>query len=1274
MRFLPNGPKIPDELLEARDQGEVVFLCGAGVSYPAGMPTFLGLTEYVVKGLVGTDKDTPAWAMLSRCGDENIPADQRPSLDKVFGLLRKDFTADDINALIEECLETNPEADFSAHETILRLSKGGDDQPQIVTTNFDLLFEEAAGRQLTTYAYPSLPNLAAKQSINGLVYLHGRISPEIRQEGDQQRLVVSSADFGRAYLADGWATDFMRDLLDRYVVVLLGYSANDPPVRYLLEGLSNQGYGNRDSLFTFDSGTEEEVQERWKDRGVQALAYPEDDKHSALWKTLSAWADRADNPRLWRRRIVDLAKQGPRNLEPHERGQVASLVRTDIGAKLFADTSPPLSGEWLCVFDHRVRYGRVGRSSDGTQPNFDPLAEYGLDEDPPRPPSTWGQTGHSGDDLLSLRTTERPTNTSTRLAGPEFKFIAPLPPRLTYLADWIVKIAHEPVAPWWAAKYPTLHPYLLGWIERRVRQANDETLHLTQPIWKLLIEKFRAPVDDAVHSSWYGTLDRIETEGWTNGVLRSFEQNSTPYLKVTSFSIAGSRPPLGPWSEIHWDRIVEFEPAFPSTRHKPPEIPNDILPAVYQILRRHLELAAGLLEDIGARYWQTATFYPEAKPGEPYLSERNAYLLWFRSLFDCMVEAQPELLRADIALWPQEEPFFFNKLRLWVWTFETLFSGDEVADGLLSSSDEAFWKKKERRELLWLLRRRWRDLPTGKRERLEQRVVDGRARYDGEGEDDYNQDRSGRSAAILGWLIIQGCELSDDTQKALSALRSADPRWCPEWDETADESYDGKGGSVRTDSDPSRILNVPLDQIVPLAKEYTRRPFGELTDYRPFDGLVKKHLSRAVAALMNAARHDCYPVEFWRAAMHNWPNGTRQRLVWLFGARLARLPSEIVFKLRGDAFFWINKRLPALAAQDQLRALSILDVLLNKLFEGEAEAAEEGSRDAQSTARPPDRSRKSFERVPGSPVGLAAELLIDLVDSQNIEKGSGLPSEITLRLERLIAAPGEGSDHAVHTIARQLRWLDSIDPEWTRRTIVPLFNFEHPSAEPAWNGFLFHDGTPPEPELFSLLKCNFLKAFSYALKDDWNDHVSRHLHKFLVIGCFWHQNNPVYISFEEVRRALRQTDNKGRAHTIYVLSIIVHSKVWTSFGKPFLEKAWPKEMHFRTEQTSQMFVAWAAEAGDLFPDVVHGIRLHLAPISDHDMYAHNLVQQHDGEGSELPRRFPDDALALLDKLVPDNPDRIPYGLDTAIEMIAEAKPSLRRDDRWRRLESVTLRR
>ena len=35
MQFITNGPDIPDVLLQAHEEGRVVFFCGAGISYPA---------------------------------------------------------------------------------------------------------------------------------------------------------------------------------------------------------------------------------------------------------------------------------------------------------------------------------------------------------------------------------------------------------------------------------------------------------------------------------------------------------------------------------------------------------------------------------------------------------------------------------------------------------------------------------------------------------------------------------------------------------------------------------------------------------------------------------------------------------------------------------------------------------------------------------------------------------------------------------------------------------------------------------------------------------------------------------------------------------------------------------------------------------------------------------------------------------------------------------------------------------------------------------------
>ena len=544
-------------------------------------------------------------------------------------------------------------------------------------------------------------------------------------------------------------------------------------------------------------------------------------------------------------------------------------------------------------------------------------------------------------------------------------------------------------------------------------------------------------------------------------------------------------------------------------------------------------------------------------------------------------------------------------------------------------------------------------------------MVNGRAKYNGESEEDFEQRRASGSATVLDWLINQGCELGGETRSVLPSLRSADPRWRPEWAETADRSRDVRVRWVGTDSDPSPIIDAPISQIIPLARQHTRRAFPEPTVYSPFEGLVEQRPVRAVAALTHVARRGDYPAEFWRSALQKWPDEARCRLSWLFGARLARLPSEIVVELGHDVFGWLRKYLPKLVAQDQRRALDIFDALLDKLFKGGAEVTKSRIGNTYIGGKRQDRSRKTLNHAINAPVGEATELLIELLNSQGLGERAGVPPEIKSRLKRLFGAPGEGADHAVCSVAHQLDKFNYVDPEWVRTTIVPWFNLEHPASESAWNGFLY-DNRLPEPELFSLIKSDFLAAVVHAA--GW-----KQLHKLLVLGCFWHQDNDAYIAFEETRQVLQKTNANGRAHSLWFFTRIVdENHAWRRFGKPFLEKAWPKESLFQAEHTSQHLVALAKGAGDFFPEVVQTILPYLVPSSQNGGFVSSLARQSDEEMGGLPTRFPDATLMLIDKIIPDDPDRVPYDLDLLTEMIAEAKPSLRQDSRWRRLKALAL--
>ena len=106
MRFIENGPSIPDELLNARDRGRVVFFCGAGVSRArAGLPDFFGLAEAVIREL-GVPEDSDACKVLDKAreiGDE-LSVTGLISADRVFGLLEREFTVADIQAAVAKSL------------------------------------------------------------------------------------------------------------------------------------------------------------------------------------------------------------------------------------------------------------------------------------------------------------------------------------------------------------------------------------------------------------------------------------------------------------------------------------------------------------------------------------------------------------------------------------------------------------------------------------------------------------------------------------------------------------------------------------------------------------------------------------------------------------------------------------------------------------------------------------------------------------------------------------------------------------------------------------------------------------------------------------------------------------------------------------------------------------------------------------------------------------------------------------------------------------------
>ena len=682
MRFFEEGPSIPDQLLERRDQGRVVFLCGAGVSLNSGMPTFYHLVKYVVDFF-----DPPTGSSIESAfkpwveDDESGKDRPKTPLDQIIHLLYQEYGRKGVNTLVTERLRTTTPEEINSleHRIIAKLSSDQEGNPQIVTTNFDLLFEQVFDiSKSEIYEPPALPDISLGVSLKGITYLHGRIQKENTEE---YPYILSSADFGRAYLSEGWATQFISLLLKSYTVVLVGYKAEDPPVKYLLQGLNHDGLSDRSNLYAFDKGDPEDIEVKWRDRGVTPIPCKD---YPSMWKTLGAWAERADDPRQWRSQVINMAMKGPRQLSSHERGQVAHLVRTTPGARLFAKTDPCPPPEWLCVFDSKCRVAKSSKNYGDEADVFDPFMEYSLDDDLPRPSVLEQESNLVHENLLEWRRGDANPPTFHMLSGRQANGFETMPPRLLHLSTWIIKNIDSPITAWWAARQNGLHPRLLSNILFELRRKKNLGLDAVRT-WDFILESQSDSRNFEWGDGYYEIKNRIENESWTPSVLRTFEAVMAPkILMECPLGLSASKPPFEGWDEKSANTIASWKVKFPDIYGEKLDIPDEALEKVFIIMDRHLRRFSELQHDLDIVYFSSPTCYPRCEvEGQDY--GRDEFFELFLEIFTRTASVHPSFVQGCVASWPSDEKVYFRKLRLFALNYKDLFSAEIAIKTILDT-------------------------------------------------------------------------------------------------------------------------------------------------------------------------------------------------------------------------------------------------------------------------------------------------------------------------------------------------------------------------------------------------------------------------------------------------------------------------------------------------------------------------------------------------------------------------------------------------------------
>lgn len=296
---------VPGKLRRAHEGNEVVFFCGAGVSKPAGLPMFKGLTEAVLETLIGShasckhgSHESAAWV-----------ACEHDRYDEALNILehpRGGFNPKDVRKVVEKELGKKPTT-LKYHIILARLADLDKPNGRLVTTNFDLNFtkavkllrrKEKSKHYTKEFIAPALPP-AKPRTFSGLNYLHGQLGASI----DEADLVLTTTDFGNAYMLEGWARRFVIELSRHYHIVFIGYRVEDPTMRYLVSAIAAARSENRDHFkepYAFASygeseddtpKTKEGAEQEWDLKGISPIPYDAANRHELLWTTLEEWAD-----------------------------------------------------------------------------------------------------------------------------------------------------------------------------------------------------------------------------------------------------------------------------------------------------------------------------------------------------------------------------------------------------------------------------------------------------------------------------------------------------------------------------------------------------------------------------------------------------------------------------------------------------------------------------------------------------------------------------------------------------------------------------------------------------------------------------------------------------------------------------------------------------------------------------------------------------------------------------------------------------------------------
>lgn len=1202
MKFIKNAPDIPLELLQAQEDGKLVFFCGAGISYPAGLPLFKGLVDGVYEELA-TDP-TP----------QEKQAIEQWRYDTALELLERRYHANNradkyaVKRAITNRLTFKPDANFDTHKALLQLAKTKNNQYRLVTTNVDDGFIQANPESIKfSDTAPKLP-IPKPNKWHSIVYLHGLINKDT--DPNYENLIFTSGDFGTAYLTERWASRFVSELFRHFTVLFIGYSIDDPVMRYMTDAIAadrRRGYHDFKEPYVL-AGTKisnfESAKLDWQAKGVIPILYDDRNKHTYLHKTLKAWASYCqDDLKSIERDIKTYALKPP--IEPYEHDYgvqkvVAHLKNDEYAAKVFSQLNAPIA--WLPVLEKEGLLSKIEN------------------------PKNRQITHHINTDIITPHQITR------------------------HLWWWLIDYhleSKELVA--WAIEKQVLHPLFIAFLEGALfRKPPAEPFLTFWRIWVLNLNSYTSRQDS------FHQIHNIEK--CRDGLnLLSLLNLLKPKIKFSKPFVFGDEEPACPYKAEVKISVGDWE--FHHIIKYVNEMTGLLLP-VTNLLKQAMEFWQ-LLGQADEKHDKSHWGLPSISPHHQNHRYDNWLLLieLCRDLWQATYQSNSALALAVIEIW-KTIPFpVFKRLVFHAYTISDIASPTDKLNYLLTDNNWWLWSVITQRETFRLLAALCPQLTPTDLITLEQAIISGTPREmyrDDLSNEDWQRTNDRQIWLHLAKLESFGMSLTEQTKAIYQQLSEKYPNWQLQEDEQDEFSHWVSGVTAGRQTSlimEDFIKSTPEQQIEALLTPPYNDPF-ERNQTSFFNSVCQSHPSIGLDTLKYMAGQSNWNAEIWHAGLMGF---SETKVQWSEVAKLVvQFPNELFEKQAWVIAWWINKTISSVEANnaDEQYFWRIFDLLSSQITERDT------------------KSDDIINHAINTPIGILTEALLNRFSVRKINNMEKINETNLLNcINKLM-----NGDDAVFLPAKvilisRLHYFYAIDPDWTNANLMPLLNWKKSTnAALYWQGFIWNARV--SNELALIIKNDFLDTLlehSHELNKDYLDNM---IQLFADI-CFAYQD---LYSTKEQRQVLNSIGVEGLIKVSEFMFRVMgnstkeNDQYWKKRIKPFFKNAWSKDAQYLHSNISENLALMCLRLDEEFEDAVATVENILIPFKEVSLFLHELKE------SEHIQKYPKTTFKLLADIFDENLEYWSINeFKEIVDSLITAEPSLKNNPKYQEMNQFLIR-